>query len=191
MVIEGRLVGDWAKCKAFLESLDDNFKRAYKTGLNRVGLAAVKALKKGMTEGAPGGQKYVPNHPFTVARKGSSKPLINHGDLRNSITSRVIGGASVFVGVLRTTKGKDGQQMVNIAAIHELGDGQGGDLYIKVTSKMRAWLHAQGLHLKRSTQYIRIPRRPTFEPVFKAEQENWQELFIKTVQQGTLGGGAG
>ncbi|WP_422444373.1 phage virion morphogenesis protein [Thermoanaerobacterium sp. DL9XJH110] len=189
-MIEAKLIGDWAKCKAFLDKLDDNFKKAYKTGLNRVGQAAVKSLKKGMTEGAPGGQKYAPNHPFTIARKGSSKPLINHGDLRNSITYRVIGGATVFAGVLRSAKGKDGQQLVNIAAIHELGDGNGGDLYIKVTPKMRAYLHSQGLHLKESTKYIRIPRRPTFEPVFEAEKENWQELFIKTVQQGTIGGGS-
>jgi hypothetical protein len=188
-MIQGKLIGDWAKCKAFLERLDDNFKKAYKTGLNRIGQAAVKSLKKGMTEGAPGGQRYAPNHPFTIARKGSSKPLINHGDLRNSITSRVIDGATVFVGVLRTAKGREGHPLVNIAAVHELGDGQGGDLYIKVTPKMRAWFHRQGLHLKNSTKYIRILRRPTFEPVFEAEKENWQELFIETVLKGTLGGG--
>jgi len=183
-----KMIGDWAKTKAFLSRLDKDYQKAYRTGLARVGQAAVKALKRGMTEGAPGGQKYAPNHPFTIARKGSSKPLINHGDLRNSITSRVIDGATVFVGVLRTAKGSDGQSLVNIAAIHELGDGEGGDLLIEVTPKMRAWLHHQGLHLKKDTKYIRIPRRPTFEPVFEAEQENWQELFAKTVAQGTIGG---
>ncbi|MDI3548131.1 MAG: hypothetical protein PWR10_1783 [Halanaerobiales bacterium] len=183
-----KMIGDWAKTKAFLSRLDKDYQKAYRTGLARVGQAAVKALKRGMTEGAPGGQKYAPNHPFTITRKGSSKPLINHGDLRNSITSRVVDGATVFVGVKRSAQGKDGQSLVNIAAIHELGDGQGGDLLIKVTPKMRAYLHSQGLHLKKDTSYIRIPRRPTFEPVFEAEKENWQKLFVETVAKGTIGG---
>jgi hypothetical protein len=35
-----------------------------------------------------------PNSPYTIARKGSSKPLIDTGQLRNSITYQVeIGGA--------------------------------------------------------------------------------------------------
>ncbi|HHY36545.1 MAG TPA: hypothetical protein GX518_02520 [Firmicutes bacterium] len=181
------MIGDWAKCKVFLEKLDDNFKKAYKTALQQVGQQAVKDLKEGMTEGAPGGEPYVPNHPFTIARKKSSKPLIDHGDLRNSITYRVIDDASVFVGVLRAAMSSDGQSLVNIAAVHELGDGGGEDLLIEVTSKMRAYLHTQGLHLKKDTKYIKIPRRPTFEPVFEAERENWARLFAEVVSKGTLG----
>lgn len=182
------MIGDWAKTKAFLGRLDKEFQKAYKTGLSRVGQAAEKSLKKGMTEGTPGGQKYTPNHPFTIDRKGSSKPLINQGDLRNSIKSKVVNGTTVFVGINRSAQGKDGKPLVNIAAIHELGDGKGGDLLIEVTPKMRAYLHSQGLHLKKDTKYVRIPRRPTFEPVFEAEKDNWQELFVKTVAKGTIGG---
>ena len=40
-----------------------------------------------------------------------------------------------------------------LAGIHEYG------LDIEVTPKMRAFLHAQGLHLKDSTTHIRIPER--------------------------------
>lgn len=40
-----------------------------------------------------------------------------------------------------------------IASIHEYG------CKIKVTDKMRAYLHRQGLHLKASTEYITIPER--------------------------------
>lgn len=184
------MIGDWAKTKALLGRLDKEFQKAYKTALARMGKEAESALKKGMTEGTPGGQKYAPNHPFTIARKGSSKPLINQGDLRNSIKSRVIDGTTVFVGINRSARGKDGKSLVNIAAIHELGDGKGGDLLIEVTPKMRAYLHSQGLHLKQDTKYIRIPRRPTFEPVFEAEKDNWQELFVETVVKGTIGGAA-
>lgn len=40
-----------------------------------------------------------------------------------------------------------------LAGIHEYG------CRIKVTDKMRAYLHSQGLHLKGSTEYIIIPER--------------------------------
>lgn len=40
-----------------------------------------------------------------------------------------------------------------LAGIHEYGCN------IPVTPKMRAFLHSQGLHLKQSTKYIRIPER--------------------------------
>ncbi|NSW82528.1 MAG: phage virion morphogenesis protein [Syntrophothermus sp.] len=183
-----QMIGEWAKTKAFLSRLDKEYQKAYRTGLQRVGQAAVGSLKRGMTEGAPGGKKYAPNHPFTIAQKKSSKPLIRHGDLRDSINYQVVDGATVFVGVKRTAKNKEGQALVNIAAIHELGNGEGGDLLIEVTPKMRAFLHSQGLHLKPETKYIRIPRRPTFEPVFQAEKDNWIELFAETVAKGTIGG---
>ncbi|MGE5528063.1 MAG: phage virion morphogenesis protein [Patescibacteria group bacterium] len=183
----GGLIGDWAKAKAILDNIDANFKPAYKRALARVGAKAERALKQGMTSGAPGGQAYEPNHPFTVERKGSSKPLIDHGDFRNSIRARQFDGG-VFVGVNRMARNKDGKPEVNIAAIHELGDGQGGDLYIKVTPKMRAYLHSQGLHLKSDTQFIRIPRRPTFEPVWEQNKDDWAKEFVEDVAKGTVGG---
>ncbi|MCY7919555.1 hypothetical protein P8917_00935 [Bacillus atrophaeus] len=40
-----------------------------------------------------------------------------------------------------------------IAAVHEFG------MKISVTPKMRAYLHSQGLHLKKDTQHIVIPER--------------------------------
>lgn len=40
-----------------------------------------------------------------------------------------------------------------LAGIHEYG------CKIKLTEKMRAYLHSQGLHLKASTEYITIPER--------------------------------
>lgn len=55
-------------------------------------------------------------------------------------------GGAVEVGVL---KGEHAW----LAAIHEYG------LDIEVTPKMRAFLHRQGLHLKKSTTHIHIPER--------------------------------
>ena len=60
---------------------------------------------------------------------------------------RDVGGKSVNVGVL------GGGEEAYLAGIHEYG------CRIKVTDKMRAYLHRCGLHLKDSTKEIVIPER--------------------------------
>jgi len=53
-------------------------------GLELLGEVVVGDVKQAIADGiAP------PNAPATVARKGSSTPLIHHGQLRNSISSEV------------------------------------------------------------------------------------------------------
>ncbi|SEQ64440.1 hypothetical protein SAMN05216522_10511 [Rosenbergiella nectarea] len=49
--------------------------------LNSLGLDMVDGLKKSITNG-----NWAPNDPYTVARKGSNKPLIDTGVMLNSIT---------------------------------------------------------------------------------------------------------
>lgn len=51
-----------------------------------------------------------------------------------------------------------------LAGIHEYG------CKIKVTDKMRAYLHSQGLHLKASTVYITIPERAFLRNGYDAEK---------------------
>ena len=138
----------------------------------RIGNYGASEVKKGIVSGAPGDQKFAPNSPMTIARKGSSKPLIDKGDLVGSITYQVIDADNVFVGV---KKGKE----INIAAVHEFG------CTIQVTPKMRAYLHYQGIHLKASTQYIHIPARPFLRPVllgsdFKAKVA---EMYIQAIER--------
>lgn len=58
-----------------------------------------------------------------------------------------LNGKKVKVGVL------GGGEQAWLAAIHEYGCN------IQVTPKMRAWLHANGLHLSPSTTEIHIPER--------------------------------
>lgn len=60
---------------------------------------------------------------------------------------KVLGKHTINVGHL------DGGEQAWLAAIHEYG------CIITVTPKMRAWLHANGLHLKPTTTTITIPER--------------------------------
>jgi phage gpG-like protein len=73
--------------------------------------------------------------PATIARKGSSKPLIHHGDLMGSITDVEVGYTEFFIGVLRGVTSRDGTEMVNIAAVHEFGSDDG-------TIPMRSYIHS-------------------------------------------------
>jgi len=69
-------------------------------------------------------------------------------------------GAEIVVGV-QAESGENfhGQtvssdsDMMKIAYVHEYGYD------IEVTPKMRAWLHHNGIHLKKDTKYIHIPER--------------------------------
>lgn len=72
----------------------------------------------------------------------------NKKDLTDKITAtaKVLDGTKVHVGVLK------GEHQW-LAAIHEYG------CTIKVTPKMRAYLHSIGVHLKSSTTQIVIPER--------------------------------
>ncbi len=77
----------------------------------------------------------IKNSPLTILSKNSSRPLVDHGDLRQSVNWRtkilknnVIGG----VGVLRTKVNNDGKKLWNIAiALHE-------GYIVKVTPEVRA-----------------------------------------------------
>lgn len=82
----------------------------------------------------------VPNSPLTVLAKGSSRPLVDRGDLRRSINWRTetkVGTLWGGVGVLRTRKTRDGRSLVNVAIpLHE-------GFTVRVTPKVRAAVFAE------------------------------------------------
>lgn len=59
------------------------------TALARLGLAGVAAVQRQITDG-----NFVPNAPSTIRAKGSDKPLIDSGALRQSITYIIDEGQS-------------------------------------------------------------------------------------------------
>jgi hypothetical protein len=67
---------------------------------------------------APGGVPFAPLAESAIERKGSSKALIDTGFLLNPVTQRILADHA-FVGLLRGTVNKDGEDMVNIGAIME------------------------------------------------------------------------
>jgi phage gpG-like protein len=96
-----RRTGDWDKARAKLT-----------TGM---GPRLATALRQ-----ATGGQAFVKLAESTIERKGSSKALIDTGFLVNAITQKIMADKA-FVGLLRGTVNKDGEDMVNIGAVMEYG----------------------------------------------------------------------
>ena len=152
------LTGDWKKISSILDPA--KLKKSIRQCAAKVGNYGASEVKKGIVSGSPGGQTFAPLSPFTIAQKGSSKPLINHGDLLGSVNYQVFNdNDSVFIGVKKGVKRSDGEDAVQIAAVHEFG------CTIAVTPKMRAYLHYQGIHLKAETTHIHIPARPFLRPI--------------------------
>lgn len=70
-----------------------------------------------------------------------------------------------------------------LAKIHEYG------CKIKVTDKMRAYLHSQGLHLKADTEYITIPERAFLRNGFDTNKDSVMkdaEQVLPSVLDGSL-----
>lgn len=100
-------------------------------------------IVKGIRAQRPGGKPFKPLADSTkAARKGggSSKALIDDGDLIRSIkVLPLFGGEAYFVGVHKMAVDKKGNELANIAEVHEFGTKDG-----------------------------RIPARPFLRPSFQA-----------------------
>lgn len=57
--------------------------------LKRIGVLILNEVNKNFVRGSNDGNAWTPNAPATIARKGSSKPLIDTGNLRASFTYQV------------------------------------------------------------------------------------------------------
>lgn len=82
----------------------------------------------------------------------------------------------------RVNVGASGEQSW-LASIHEYG------CKIKVTDKMRAYLHSQGLHLKADTEYITIPERAFLRNGFDTNKDSVMkdaEQILPSVLDGSL-----
>jgi len=119
-------------------------------------------------------QEYAPNAPLTVARKRSSRPLVDHGDLIRAIAFKVHSPFHAEVGVKRITRGG-----VNVAAV--LHDGFTIDLSNPKYKKMRVYLAIMRRELVRAGRlaedayskngrpgFLVVPGRPFFDRPFRS-----------------------
>lgn len=164
--------GDWRKLKNVMRKYDTRMRKNCTIALTRAGLRLESMIKDRILSG----KGMDPLHGFTIERKGSSKPLVDEGDLLGSVAMRFLEADTVFVGVHR--KAADG---TDVAAVHEREEGT----RIKVTPRMRAYLHRIGLHLKPETDEIFIPGRPFVKPSYEDFKDKGiaKELFEDAVEK--------
>jgi hypothetical protein len=113
--------GEWDKAKAKLANNPGaRLANAIRLATIKNAILLVREIKRGIRSQAPGGKPFVELAASTILRKGSSKALIDTGFLVNSITQRIMADRA-FVGLLKGTVNKDGEDMVNIGAVMEYG----------------------------------------------------------------------
>jgi hypothetical protein len=196
-------IGDWSLARRLLSGASRRIKDAIDKAVLQEAQFFRTKIVEGLREGAPGGQALAPLAPTTLAIRRfrgfkGTKPLIVHGDLRNSIAV-VKEGDGVFVGVLRTAKAKSGQSLANVAAVHEFGSRA---IAVKLTPKARRFLHAAfrsaGLDApagdgpSKGIAVIKIQARPFLRPVFEkhGKPEEVSRRFLDRVAK-LLGGDFG
>ena len=113
--------GDWDKARAKLTGNPGaRLALALRQATVKNAILLVREIKRGIRSQAPGGKPFVKLAESTIRRKGSSKALIDTGFLINAITQKIMADRA-FVGLLRGTVNKDGDDMVNIGAVMEYG----------------------------------------------------------------------
>ncbi len=113
--------GDWDKVRARLNAgMGPRLAKALRQATIRNALFLVREIQRGIRFQSPGGRPFAKLVESTIERKGSSKALIDTGFLNNGITQKIMADKA-FVGLLRGTVSKDGDDMVNIGAVMEYG----------------------------------------------------------------------
>lgn len=174
-------IGDWRAAANILGNAYMNAARAIELAAKQEAHFFERKLKEGMQSGAPGGKRYEPLSPVTLALRKfagfkGTKPLIQTGAMLRSIHV-VKRGALYFVGIDRSAKSADGESMVEIAEMHENG---AGPFVVEMTPAARRYIAmalkdagllsggggggGDGLNIA----VIKIPARPTFGPVMEA-----------------------
>ena len=171
-------IGDWALARRLVSTAARRLKEATDKAVLQEAQFFRTKIVEGIREQAPGGQPFTALAPTTLAIRRfrgfkGTKALAVRGDLRNSITV-VKQADGVFVGVLRTAKGKGGASLVNVAAVHEFGSRP---IVIKLTPKARRFLHAAfraagldapaGDRPSTGIAVIKVPARPFLRPAFE------------------------
>jgi len=113
--------GDWDKARSKLANAPGaRLALALRQSTIKNAILLVREIKRGIRSQAPGGKPFAKLAESTIKRKGSSKALIDTGFLVNAITQKIMADRA-FVGLLRGTVNKDGDDMVNIGAVMEYG----------------------------------------------------------------------
>lgn len=181
--------GDWNKAAAILGKGMRPVFQAWGKAVEQEGKFLKRRLVEGIRGQAPGGRKFKPLAPTTLAVRKflgfkSNKALMVTRELLKSIDLTKIGRRGskdfqLFVGIYKSAMRTNGKSLMEIMRIQEYGKV----ITIRVTPKMmrfffaamrsksrRKWMGSREHLAGRSTGVItvRIPPRPVFQPIWAA-----------------------
>ncbi len=185
-------VGKWLVAAKLLKGAGKILKPAITKSVRQEAQFFRTKIVRGITKQKPGGKPFLPLAPNTLKTRRAqrfrgSKALIRTGGLRNAITVVNLGDAA-FVGILRSARSTDGEDLHNIARIHEFGRGP---FLVPITKASRSFLGAAGVQpVPSRVAVITIPARPFIAPVFEkfgkpavARRRMLRRLSINTKKQ--------
>lgn len=119
-------IGDWDKVRMLIFRLGDECEQAQQISLKRFGLKAEGLAKAHISNQDLGWNSLNPEYLARKIRKGYSENiLVKTSSYFQSITSYVVGD-TVYAGVKKIVKDKNGVEIANIARIHEFGSLSSG-----------------------------------------------------------------
>lgn len=151
--------------------------------------------------------KYDKNAHLTQVIKGSSKPLVNNADMWKSVSHQMVNPLTAWVGVMRTAKSEDGEDLFNLAlALHEgetitvtdamrllflilfeaTRQGKATDVKLEGRAEQiyEQWKGEEPIYpLKPDTELIVLPPRPFIRDVFDDKKiqamckQNWEKAI--------------
>lgn len=182
--------GDWARARRLITGGAERLQDAVRVALRQEAHVLRNQIVQGLTNQAPGGEPLRPPAPLTLAARelqgfGGTKALLVRGDLRNSIAV-IVDDDDVFIGIRRSARSSEGERLVNLAELHELG---GPPTIIPITPKMRRFLFAL---LRQAGQaptggsgrgvvVVQVPPRPFLRPAFQAYRVGAGRRFLDRV----------
>lgn len=114
--------GGWIRYSSMLTRAADKGEATLNKSLAKQANFLATDIKRNITDGGrTAGVPFLPLKPSTIARKGSSAPLIDSGDMRNSVKATKLGQGEYLVGITGSEKGENGVTIAEYARIHEFG----------------------------------------------------------------------
>lgn len=116
-----KLIGDWLKVDHITQQLEVLGKQAMVEGLVKTGLYAEGKAKSHISKQDLGWKQLNQKYKAYKAKKGlSTNILVSSSAYFQAITSYTV-GKQVNVGVKKVARDKEGNEIANIAAVHEFG----------------------------------------------------------------------
>lgn len=113
--------GDWAKVEKLFAGIGERFKANVEAATKKNGVLLKTTIIQAFEQQGPGWQAHSPAYAKRKKRMGKEQILITTGQLMGSISTHYPAFNEGFVGVKKGTASKGGQDIVNIAAVHEFG----------------------------------------------------------------------